>query len=323
MDNFGQTFMRLLLSLAALFAGAACEGDNEIQSGVHVPSIRDPRLQKEISGRIVFQSDRSGNWDIYSMNADGSDLVQLTREGASDEYPVWSPNGNHIAFKSNRSGRFHIYIMKADGKNQQQITFGSRDDEDPGWSPDGSRIAFQSKRTGKAQIFIMNSDGSDLHQLIDTIGKNGHPDWSPDGHMIAFTGNRYLGWNVFRMDADGRNDIRLTSGHGACRPDWSPNGKQIAYVSQKADGKGDIWIMDADGSHPFRLTDDDRSYDYHPAWSPDGRHLAFAKTDDKTEGNWEICVITARGDRFTLITNHPAKDTFPDWKRGDLTPGKE
>jgi Tol biopolymer transport system component len=66
--------------------------------------------------------------------------------------------------------------------------------------------------------------------------------------MIAFTGNRYLGWNVFRMDADGRNDIRLTSGpaHAA---EWSPNGKQIAYVSQKADGKGDIWFMDTDGSH--------------------------------------------------------------------------
>lgn len=305
----------LLLALTLPPANNACKSRRAEPSAAHPPSVQDPGLPGELGGRIVFQSDRCGNWDIFSMNADGSDIVRLTHDSASDEYPVWSPDGRHIAFKSNRTGRYQIYIMEQDGKNRRQITFGSADNEDPGWSPDGRRIAFQSKRTGTAQLFVMNSDGSSLRPLTTTIGKNGHPDWSPDGRAISFTGNRFLGWNVYRMNADGSEDKRLTDGHGACRPDWSPDGRKIAFVSQKADGKGDIWIMDPEGKSQFRLTDDDQSYDYHPAWSPDGRYLAFAKSSHKQKGNWEIHVITVDGTRFAPLTRHPGQDSFPDWKK--------
>ncbi|GAK58088.1 WD40-like Beta Propeller [Candidatus Vecturithrix granuli] len=277
------------------------------------PALTNTTLLQELSGKIVFQSDRSGNVDIYVMNADGSDLVQLTHDKSDDEYPVWSPDGQQIAFKSNRNGNFDIYVMDADGSNQRQITNDPANDEDPAWSPDGTRIVFHSDRKGSMEVFVMNADGSDVTQLTDTIGKNGIPAWSPDGTRIAYTGNRYLGWNVYVMDVDGSNDRRLTDGHGACRPDWSPDSTHIAFVSKEGDGKGEIWVMPSDASTKTRLTTDEAYYDYYPAWSPDGRYIAYAKGPEAHSGNWEIYVMTADGKQHLQLTDHPALDAFPDW----------
>jgi Tol biopolymer transport system component len=279
-------------------------------------TVQDQSLLKRLSGRIVFQSDRDGDWDIYVMNIDGSNLVQLTDDPAADEYPVWSPDGTQIAFYSDRDGNCNIYLMNADGSNQRRITDHPAHDRNPTWSPDGKQIAFDSERNNDLEIYIMNLDGSGLSQLTDKIGKDILPDWSPDGKRIVYTGNRYLGWNVYIMNIDKTQDKRITDGHGACRPDWSPDGKKIAYVSQQADGKGDIWIMNPDGNEKTRVTFDDKNYDYHPAWSPDGKYIAYAKTSDKNTGNWELYVISADGTEQARLTNHPARDSFPDWSNG-------
>ncbi len=305
----------LLYILFLNLSSAGCRNSDVQDTGTNAlqPYPQEIGLLQKLSGTIVFQSDRSGNRDIYRMNADGSNIVQLTRSEADDEYPVWSPDGRQIAFKSNRNGTFAIYIMDADGNNQRLVTSGPANDEDPAWSPDGKQIVFHSDRSGTLQLFVMNVDGSGIRRLNDTLGYNGNPAWSPDGRRIAYSGNRIMGWNVYLVDLDGRNDIRLTDGHGACRPDWSPDGNRIAFVSQKADGKGDIWLMNTDGGDHVLLTQDDRNYDYYPAWSPDGRHIAYAKTSDKKTGNWELFVMTADGKHHVQITDHPGRDEFPDW----------
>jgi TolB protein len=277
------------------------------------PAQRAP-LYKELTGKIVFQSNRDGDWEIYVMNADGSDIVQFTDNTASDEYPVWSPDGEQIAFISNRDGSYDLYVMHADGTQQRKLTNHPSNNYDPAWSPDGKRLAFSSDRESTLEVYLMNADGSGFMPFTKTIGKNVLPAWSPDGTQMAYTGNRYLGWNVYVANLDKSGDKRITDGHGACRPDWSPDGKKIAYVSQRADGKGDIWIMNPDGSEKTQLTFDEQNYDYYPAWSPDGKYLAYAKTSDKKHGNWEIYMMTSDGQQHVRITDHPARDEFPDWK---------
>lgn len=307
----------LLCTFIAVFI--SCQKDTSMSQNTPLPSIQTPSEDQawtaELSGQIVFQSDRDGDWEIYVMNADGSDLTQLTHNDAADEYPVWSPDGQKIAFKSNRDGNYDIYVMEADGRHQRRLTDHPANDEDPAWSPDGARLAFHSDRVSNLEIYLINADGSGQEQqLTETIGKNGLPAWSPDGQKIAYTGNRYLGWNVYIMDLDAGNDRRLTDGHGACRPDWSPDGKSLVFVSQKADGKGDIWRMNPDGSEQTRLTTDDANYDYFPAWSPDGHFIAYAKTSDKEHGNWNIYIMTSDGKQHRQNTQHSAQDAYPDWK---------
>ena len=273
---------------------------------------------EHLSGRILFQSDRNGSWDIYVMNADGSHLVQLTNDPADEEYPVWSPNGRQIAFESNRDGNYDIYVMNADGSEQRRVTDSPAQDKSPAWSPDGRQILFDSDREPPKQLYIMDADGGRVRPFHRAPGDNILPDWSPDGRRIAYTGNRDKGWNVYAIQVDESQEIRLTNGYGACRPDWSPDGGLLAYVSKEADEHGDIWLVSPDGNNRQRLTTDAQLAEYYPAWSPDGRYLVYAASPDKQKGNWELNIISADGSERMPLGNHPANEKFPDWSSGSV-----
>ena len=221
------------------------------------------------SGRIAFSSDSGVEQldDIYVMNADGSDVVQLTDNDSNDGFPTWSPDGTRIAFNSDR------------GRDD----YGSGDENDylPAWSPDGTRIAFHSDRgrgAGLFDTFVMDADGSDVVRITHGSGdeESWGPAWSPDGTRIAFYSNRDRGdgFDIYVMDADGSNVVRLTHGSGYEHnylPDWSPDGTRIAFNSTR--GRNglyfDIYMMDADGSDVVRLTHGSGDeYSRFPDWSP-------------------------------------------------------
>jgi len=267
----------------------------------------------ELFGRIIFQSNRDGDEEIYVMNPKGEEIVQLTSNNAFDGYPVWSMDGARIAFESNRNGSFQIYTMDQDGKNQMRITGGLFENRYPSWSPDGKFIAYQSKRKNGEQIYAMDLERKNEQTITHAWYKCGLPNWSPDGKKIAFTANKLIGWGVYIMDRDGSNVEALDTESGACRPHWSKDGKYIAYVSQKADNKGDIWIINPDGSGKRRMTTDSMNFDYYPSWSPDGKWIVYANTSHKQKGNWEIRIIHVATGESKQITNHSAQDMYPDW----------
>jgi len=105
------------------------------------------------------------------MNVDGTHVIRLTNNPASDEgdHAGWSPDGKRIVFSSTRDGgQLHIFVMNADGSGVTQLTSGGFVDDDPVWSPDGKRIAFHSTRDGGDEdIFVMNADGSGVIPLTN------------------------------------------------------------------------------------------------------------------------------------------------------------
>lgn len=264
----------------------------------------------KLIGKIIFQSNRDGDEDIYVMNPDGSDLGKLTDNNAFDGYPVWSPDGRKIAFESNRDGNFQIYIMDYDKKNQIRATNDSFNNRFPSWSPDGKRIAYESERDKGFEIYVIDLQSKKERMLTDTWYKSTLPDWSPVGNKIAFTRNK-LGWGVYVMNSDGTDIKPLDTEGGSCRPRWFPDGKKIAYVSQKADGKGDVWVMNADGSDKHRLTTDSHNYDYYPSPSPDGRWIVYATSPDKK--NWELRIIDTISGDVMQIPHHSIRGEYPDW----------
>jgi Tol biopolymer transport system component len=151
-------------------------------------------------------------WDIYVMNADGTEQVQLTKDPSYELEPSWSPDGAKIAFISDRNGQnFDIYVMNADGSNVMQLTNDSANEFGPAWSPDGKQIVFNSDRNGNVQLFMMNIDGTNLVQLTQDTSNSAYADWSPDGTRIVFESDRDTGdANIYVMNADESNVIQLT-----------------------------------------------------------------------------------------------------------------
>ena len=117
---------------------------------------------------IAFNSDRDVDVEIFVMNADGTEVRQLTDNDDYDNHPAWSPDGERIAFISTRDGDYEIFVMNADGTEVRQLTDDDARDFEPLWSPNGERIAFQSDRGGAHwfvgwDIFVMNADGADVY----------------------------------------------------------------------------------------------------------------------------------------------------------------
>jgi Tol biopolymer transport system component len=122
----------------------------------------------------------NSNWDIYRVDADGLNLVQLTSHEAPDRAPAWSPDGTKIVFESRRDSNWELFTMNADGSNIQNISNSPDREHRPAWSPDGTRIAFQSDRDGNWEIYVMNVDGTDVQRLTDNDVKDEAPEWRPE-----------------------------------------------------------------------------------------------------------------------------------------------
>jgi len=130
--------------------------------------------------RVAFASKRDGNWEIYAMDRDGSNLMRLTGNPGDDRSPAWSPDGSRIAFESTRDRYADVYVMPATGGEAVNLTnLGWSTDLGPTWSPDGGRIAFFSDRDGEWDIYVMNSDGSNVVKLTDDRANDQLPAWRP------------------------------------------------------------------------------------------------------------------------------------------------
>ena len=159
---------------------------NEEDTSTESSVIKNTDLS--ISNKIAFMSNRSGNYEIYSMEINGNNQKKKITSTNSDknviyggEAPDWSPDGTKIVFIATCGGNSEICIMNSDGSNIIRLTNNNEDNEYPAWSPDGTKIAFSSDRDRNADIYIMNSDGSNLVRLTNNKFDDEYPSWSPAG----------------------------------------------------------------------------------------------------------------------------------------------
>ena len=247
--------------------------------------------------RIAFTVNEPGwgsDYEIYSMNPDGTDDRNLTMNPTWDEDAAWSPDMQTIAFTTDhRPAGSGIFLMNADGSDVRFLTEG----QDPAWSPDGSLIAYlvQNKPNGSVDLYVMNADGTKPRKrTVEGVRSQWVPTWSPDGLRIAFMGYTNVG-GIYVMSSEGDDADLIAPNTVVSMLDWSPDGRfLLASVFDETDY--DIYRIDADGGNLTLLTSSE-GYDKYARWSPDGRRIAFHST------RWDpgIWVMDADGSTPQLV----------------------
>jgi Tol biopolymer transport system component len=269
------------------------------------------------AGKVAFITNIDGNNEVYVMDAQGTNPVNMTSHTATEYSPSWSPDGRKLTFASSRSNSHDIFAMDSNGSNLTNLTNIQGSDLEPSWSPDGKQIAFVSWRdtnltTGTAQLYVMNPSGTNQTRLTFDVNNYRGPSWSPDGRQIAFWGGPGRS-QIYVINANGTNMRPLTTDnlmpyeniHSA----WSPDGSRIAFSSNR-DGDYDIYVMNSDGSNVHRVMDSTGD-DFSPAWSPDGMCIVFTSNRN---GNAELYAMNADGSNQTRLTNSPATEATPAWQ---------
>ena len=226
--------------------------------------------------RISFVSSRSGSFDLYVMNADGTNVTRVTDHKANDYDPIWMPDGQSLIFSSERDSRSDLYRVWLADKRVDRLThhFVGRAIM-PNVSPDGKLVAFAAQTLQRLQF------------------------WEFQVHILDL--------------ATGKTRALDNSG-GACWPSWAPDGQRLANVLLAREPSA-LQVRNADGSGTREIAPDAKRWHYYPDWSKDGSLLAFSVSPAHHQGeDWDLAIAAPDGSRYQRLTAGPGNDRLPDWK---------
>lgn len=272
--------------------------------------------------RMVFESNRAGeHHQIFLMDLETRDIVQLTHDFMPSETPVWSPDGEHILFAHKVADEprptWEIFRMNADGSSPVNLTGTPGHDGHHHYSADGQSIIFNSTRvtdmTGLTEeqldnggynyeVYRMDADGGNVTRLTDYFEWDTYPSLSPDGSTLVWrrilpeggSGPSGMNSEIYMADADGRNPRNITNNAAFDGyPLFSPDGSKLAFASNR-DGKAplefNIYIMDVSTRVITRVTETiDGTEQVRPSWFPDGRKIVYNL--EHPDGRSEIHVM--------------------------------
>jgi TolB protein len=308
-----------------------------------------PRWSPDGTKIAFWCSPPDGSVDIYTVNADGSDVTRLTSQDGWEIEPDWSPDGRRLAYTAYPGGKADIFVMNADGSSPTDVTNDpDADDYQPSWSSTG--IAFSSDRAGGRQVYVVQPDGRGRKQLtwghshldgrwaqggriifsssrharseigaVTTFGYrpltrgawlDSDPAWSADGKRLAFARSTRPGkGDIYVADANGKGQRNLTRGRGI---NWRPvwSPRANTIAFVRFESFGaQIWAMRPDGTGAHALTSTG-SWNEHPSWSPDGRRLVYSASRN---GNTDLYVLDVRTGKERRLTQTPEEELDPAW----------
>src|SRR3989344_486992 len=301
------------------------------------------------NGKIVLpKTDATNNQQLFSINPDGTGMVQLTFNPAtstassSNAWPSFSPNGAYIAYTCVNSYipggtpvPANVCIMNANGSGQHQIKSRAYG---PDWHPAGDIIAYSSDTSGNEEIWTMDTNGNNATRLTNgpTEYKNTAPSWSPDGTKMVYArindNSTTTKVSVWMMNADGSNKHELTvasssgnwynylsngqigtTANDANAPSWGPTGV-ITFWAGIRMSYGQIWKINSDGSGRQQLTFNAAdTYNDEPSWSPDSNWILYSSSVSGVFAKWKMSTNGTNQSAITPVTSGPLP-AFASWQ---------
>ena len=320
----------------------SAENEEALEKLYNPPEVGSP----ENIGKIIFcsepeETEENGDYYLYTINPDGSDMTKLAFFGDWMWDPVWSPEYSRIAYSANLGDTEKIFLMTADGSINKQLTFGEGRDKFPTWSPDGKLIAYIAYIDGTPNLSVIDIYGKNQKQLTFVEGENTvvWPSYSPVEDAIAYTYNSSeegIGSRIIVVKSDGTKIIELPAPENPkahfSHPGWSPDGKIMYFLSNQSKHV-EVWKIDYykliynltasedekyDDVGLMQLTDlynNGVGADYRPRVSPDGKQIVFCGgcQEDAVSG-FNLITININGADITNITDFtPDACEWPDW----------
>lgn len=322
--------MKKLFLFAILFLltipGVAQKKPFTIEDLYHLKTVNDPRISPDGS-KITFTVTSyflhkgKQNTEIYLMNADGSQIHQMTNNPAADYAPRWSPDGKSILFISTRKNGAQLWLLPVFGGEPKQLTHISTEISNPVWSSDGRKIMFETR------VFPECAAVDSCNKKIADSMKDGPIQAHLANHLLYRHWTSYKDGrrhHIFVFDLDSKKMTDVTPGNydsptfslsGATDYDFSPDGREICFTSKRvphpeSSTNDDLWLVPVTGGKAKNITADNPAYDGQPRYSPDGRSIAYRtqKIPGYESDLFRLAIYDRKTGKKRIITEH-----FDNW----------
>lgn len=252
--------------------------------------------------KIAFVATRSGHKEIYTADADGGNIQQLTRDNVISVAPTLSPDGSKLAYTGYQSGYADVYLIDLRSGSRQRIIKFPGTNSGAAFSPDGGRLALTVSKDGNPELYVTSASGGFARRVTRSAAVESSPTWSPDGGELIYSSDEGGSPQLRRISAGGGSGRALPAGYGYCtEPDWSPDGSKIAFNVRQG-GSFSIAVLDLN-SNSTRIV----ASGQNPVWGPSGRHLLYA------DGG--LYLLDIQNGRKTKIVDGLGKISEPAWSR--------
>ena len=254
-------------------------------------------------GTITFVARINGNYDLFTMNPDGSDKQRITSTEGDEAHPSWNPDKTKIVYSSEVGEFYQLFKINPDGSHRVQLTHDEQNNWLPQYSPNGLEIVF----TKENDLYLMDSNGTNERPLTDGRGAK----WHPTQPKVVYTDGPFLGAKLFTINIDGNNREQLTFGNSDdVSPAYNKTGSQIIYTHRR-NNSYDLFRMNQDGTQQVPISTGVQKI-YAPMFSPDNAKIIFHSCQSTPWGI--IYSIDATGGNLENLTSEYAGAKYADWK---------
>lgn len=264
------------------------------------------------STRLVMIGKRNAGKDLYICDADGQNMMQITKDRAVCLSPDWGPDGASLVYTSFRGGYPDVYYVDLKSSRWKRVSGYPGLNTGAEVSPNGREMVLTLSKDGNPDLYVINLINRRLTRLTKTPNAaEASPSWSPRGDMIAFVSDRSGAPQVYTMNARGGNQRRVTFvGRENVSPDWGPDDKIVC--SSRRGGRYQISIVDLKLRKEMQITSDYVDHEA-PSWAPNGRHIAYARVEGYSTDVYVLDTMSGPPVRSMRLTTLQGDWYSPAW----------